>query len=59
MLSNQYLYSLQNFLRYVINTATIKSFTENFTTTTMETTEYWMMACKYAIWNAAIDSLQF
>ena len=25
----------------------------------METTEYWPMACKYAIWNAAIASLQF
>ena len=25
----------------------------------METTEYWLMACKYAIWNAAIASLQF
>ena len=25
----------------------------------METVEYWLMACKYAIWNAAITSLQF
>ena len=25
----------------------------------METAEYWPMACKYAIWNAAIASLQF
>ena len=25
----------------------------------METAEYWLMACKYAIWNAAITSLQF
>ena len=25
----------------------------------METAEYWMMAFKYAIWNAAITSLQF
>ena len=25
----------------------------------METAEYWLMACKYAIWNAAIASLQF
>ena len=25
----------------------------------METTEYWPMACKYGIWNAAIASLQF
>ena len=34
-------------------------FYRNFTTTTMETVEYWLMACKYAIWNAAIASLQF
>ena len=25
----------------------------------METAEYWLMACKYAIWNAAIALLQF
>ena len=25
----------------------------------METAEYWPMACEYAIWNAAIASLQF
>ena len=25
----------------------------------METAEYWAMACKYTIWNAAITSLQF
>ena len=34
-------------------------FYRNFTTTTMETAEYWLMAHKYAIWNAAITSLQF
>ena len=34
-------------------------FSRNFTTTTMETAAYWLMACKYAIWNAAITSLQF
>ena len=34
-------------------------FYRNFTTTTMETAEYWPMACKYAIWNAVIASLQF
>ena len=34
-------------------------FYRNFTTTTMETAEYWPMACKYAIWNTAIASLQF
>ena len=31
----------------------------NFTTTTMETTEYWPMAREYTIWNATIASLQF
>ena len=25
----------------------------------METAEYWLMACEYGIWNAAITSLQF
>ena len=25
----------------------------------METAEYWLMACKYGIWNASITSLQF
>ena len=25
----------------------------------METADYWPMACKYAIWNATITSLQF
>ena len=34
-------------------------FSRNFTTTTMETAEYWLMACKYTIWNATIASLQF
>ena len=32
-------------------------FSRDFTTTTMETAEYWPMACEYAIWNAAIASL--
>ena len=33
-------------------------FCRNFATT-METVEYWLMACKNAIWNATITSLQF
>ena len=37
----------------------LPEFYRNFTTTTMETAEYWLMACKYAIWNAATASLQF
>ena len=49
--------SLQDFFRHVINTATVKNFTANFTTTTMETAEYWLMAHEYATWNAAITSL--
>ena len=34
-------------------------FYRNFTTTTMETAEYWPMAREYAIWNTTITSLQF
>ena len=34
-------------------------FSRNLTTTTMETAEYWLMACEYGLWNAAIASLQF
>ena len=30
-----------------------------FTTTTMETVDYWLMVREYSIWNAAIASLQF
>ena len=52
------IYSLQNFFRHIINTATIRLYS-NFTTTTMETAEYWPMAWEYSIWNAAIASLQF
>ena len=34
-------------------------FYRNFTTTTMESADYWLMAWEYSIWNAAIASLQF
>ena len=34
-------------------------FYRNFTTTTMGTAEYWLMAWEYSIWKAAIASLQF
>ena len=34
-------------------------FTEFFTTTTMDATDYWPMAQEYSIWNATIASLQF
>ena len=41
------------------NTTTTVSFPENFNKTTMDTAEYWPMACEYGIWNTAIASLQF
>ena len=37
----------------------LRIFQKIFITTSMETAEYWLMACKYGIWNAAIASLQF
>ena len=52
------IYSLQNFSDILLILLPLE-FYRNFTTTTMETAEYWPMACKYAIWNAAIASLQF
>ena len=52
------IYSLQNFSDILLIPLPLE-FYRNFTTTTMETAEYWPMACKYAIWNATITSLQF
>ena len=57
MLSNQYIFPTK-FFRHIIHTTTIRVL-QNVTTTTMETAEYWPMACEYAIWNATIASLQF
>ena len=37
----------------------LRVFQKIFTTTTMETAEYWLMAREYGIWNATIASLQF
>ena len=37
----------------------LRIFQKIFITTTMETAEFWLMACKYGIWNTAITSLQF
>ena len=57
MLSTQYIYCLQN-----LNTSLILpplDFYRIFTTTTMETADYWLMAWEYSIWNADIASLQF
>ena len=50
--------SLQNFSDILLILLPLE-FYRYFTTTTMETAEYWLMACKYAIWNATITSLQF
>ena len=52
------IYSLQNFSDMLLILLPLE-FYRNCTTTTMETAEYWPMACKYAIWNATIASLQF
>ena len=52
------IYSLQNFSDILLILLPLE-FYRNFTTTTMETVEYWPMACEYVIWNAAITSLQF
>ena len=53
------IYSLQNFSDILLIPLPLEFFYRNFTTTTMETAEYWLMACEYTIWNAAITSLQF
>ena len=59
MFSKLYIYSWQNFTNMCLILLPLRVFQKYFTTTTMETTEYWPMACKYGIWNAAITSLQF
>ena len=51
------IYCLPN-LKDAINTTIIR-FYRIFTTTTMDTADYWPMAWEYSIWNAAIASLQF
>ena len=52
------IYSLQNFSDILLILLPLE-FYRNFTTTTMETAEYWPMAHEYAIWDATITSLQF
>ena len=42
----------------VINTTIIR-FYRTFTTSTMDTADYWMVAQEYSTWNATITSLQF
>ena len=51
------IYSLQNFSDILLILLPLE-FYRNFTTTTMETLEYCLMAHEYAIWNATIASLQ-
>ena len=58
MPSHQYIYTPYKIL-HIINTATVRLFQKFSNTTTMETADYWLMACEYAIWNATITSLQF
>ena len=49
---------IANKFENIINTTIIR-FYRDFTTTTMDTADYWLMAREYSIWNAAIASLQF
>ena len=58
MLWNQYIFPT-NFVQTYYWYYHRYSFYRNFTTTTMESAEYWPMAWEYSIWNAAIASLQF
>ena len=51
------IYSLQNF--YISLILQPLDFSRNFFTITMDAADYWLMACKYSIWNATIASLQF
>ena len=59
MLSNLYIYIPYKIFSGMLLIPLPLEFYRNFTTTTMGTAEYLLMACKYAIWNAAIASLQF
>ena len=49
---------IANKIENIINTTIIR-FYRDYTTTTMDTADYWPMAGEYSIWNAAIASLQF
>ena len=57
MLSKQYIFPTKNF--HILLIPLPLEFYRNFTTTTIETVEYWLMVQEYTIWNAAIASLQF
>ena len=49
---------IANKFQNIIKTTIIR-FYRDFTTTTMDTADYWPMAREYSIWNATIASLQF
>ena len=49
---------IANKFENIIDT-TILRFYRDYTTTTMDTADYWLMAREYSIWNATIASLQF
>ena len=49
---------IANKIENIINTTIIR-FYRDYTTTTMDTADYWLMAREYSIWNATIASLQF
>ena len=53
------IYSLQKFFLDISLILPPLDFYRNFTTTTMETAEYWLIAQEYYIWNATNASLQF
>ena len=47
---------ITNRFENIINTSIVR-FYRTFTTTTMDTADYWPMAQEYSIWNATIASL--
>ena len=49
---------IANKFENIINTTIIR-FYRDFTTLTVDTADYWLMAREYSIWNATIASLQF
>ena len=50
---------LTSFSNMFLISPQLRIFQKIFITTTMDTAEYWPMACEYGIWNTAIASLQF
>ena len=51
--------SLTKFVPHVCSPQHLRIFQHYFNTSTMDTTEYWLMAQEYGIWNTAITALQF